>query len=104
MEREKRELNEQLVEIEQRICDFFALPYDEVFSKNLRRDLVLARHFTIYILHKHYDISLNKLSFRYICSRRNIEITCANIDFYIKHDKKYSNYYRCLMQYIKKGE
>ena len=104
MEQEKRDLNKQLIEIEQKICDFFALSYDEVFSKKLRRDLVLARHFAIYILHKHYDISLNKLSYRYIFSRRNIEITCANIDFYIKHNKKYSNYYKCLLQYINREE
>lgn len=104
MEQEKKDLNEQLVEIEQRVSDFFALPYNEVFSKSLRRELVLARHFTIYILHTHYGMSLNKLSYRYVCSRRNIEIACSNMRFSIEHDKKCRNYYNCLMQYIKKGE
>lgn len=97
-------MQNQIEHVEKQVCDFFVLPIEEVFSKNTKRNLTLARHFVIYILHKHYAVSLNKLASRYDCSRRNIEITCANIGFFIEHDKKYRNYYNCLMQYIKKGE
>ena len=84
----------QIENVEQQVCDFFALPIEEVFSKSTRRDLTLARHFVIYILHKHYKVSLSKLANRYKCSKRNIEITCANIGFFVEYDKKYQNYYK----------
>ena len=104
MEQKEKVVDEQIVEIEQSICDFFALTYEDVFSKKLKRDLVLARHFTIYILHKKYNIPTNKLSKRYRHDDRHILRICSEIHFSINHDKKYRNYYSCLMQYMKKGE
>lgn len=102
MEQVKRDLHEQVTEIEANVCDFFALTYEEVYSKNLKRDLVLARHFMIYILHTHYGISAHALSKIYNHSARHIKRICASIRNYIQFDKKYKNYYECLMVYIKR--
>jgi len=104
MEQKEKVVDEQIAEIEQSICDFFSLTYEDVFSKKLRRDLALARHFAVYVLHRKCGISINRLAKRYNCSVRYITKSCASIDFYINHDKKYKSYYNCLMQYIKKGE
>ena len=95
---------EKIKNVEQQVCDFFALPIDDVFSKSTKREFTLARHFAIYLLHKNYEVSNNQLAKRYNCSWRNICYICSNMDSYIKYDKKYKNYYNCLIQYIKKRE
>ena len=91
-------------DVEQAICSFFDVKKEEVYCKNLKRDIALVRHFTIYILHTYYNVSLSKLHKRYKCSVRTVVRVCASIRFLIERDKKYRNYYNCLMQYIKKGE
>lgn len=96
--------NELIKNVEQQVCDFFALPIEDVFSKNTKRDLTLARHFVIYILHKDFGLSNNELAKRHNCSWRNICYICSNINSYLKYDKKYKNYYKCLLQYINKRE
>lgn len=91
-------------DVEQAVCTFFDVKKGEVYCDNLKRNIALVRHFTIYILHTNYNISLSKLSKRYKCSVRHIVRVCSDIRFLIEHDKKYRNYYNCLMQYINKGE
>lgn len=99
---DNKEIQDVIIDVEQAVCDFFALPYDEVFSKNITRDRVLARHFTIYLLHKDYGISINKLSKKYNHAPRHINRICVWIGNRIQYDKKCQNYYNCLKQYIKR--
>lgn len=97
--------NDKAKTIENIVCDFFGLEIEEVFSKNLKRDLVLARHLTIFILHECEKLSIRYLANRYNHSVRSTNRICANIRSYIEYDKKFRNQYYYLLRYMKeKGE
>ena len=63
---------EDIEQVEQIICDFFGTTIEEVYSRNKKSAVVLARHFLIYILNTHYSISYSKLIKRYSRSIRSI--------------------------------
>ena len=87
--------------IENIVCDFLGFPVEKVFSKSLKRDLVLARHLTIFILHECEKLSIRYLANRYGHSVRSTNRICANIRSYIEYDKKLRNQYQCLLRYMK---
>lgn len=91
--------------IENVVSDFFNLHKDDVFSKNLKREFVIARHMTIFMLHDVYKFSIRYLANRYDHSVRSTNRVCANMRDYISYDKKTRTQYNCLLRYIKeKGE
>lgn len=95
---------DEIQQLEQQICDFFNIQRDELFSRNKSKTKILAKHFCVFILHKHYSLSTSYLANRYHNSRRWTFDICAQIKSYIKYDKKYQMYYEYLKRYIKKGE
>lgn len=88
---------EDIEQVEQIICDFFGTTIEEVYSRNKKSAVVLARHFLIYILNTHYSISYSKLIKRYSRSIRSITMTIKNMRHYVVYDKKYKHYYNMLI-------
>lgn len=88
---------ESIEQVENIICDFFGTTIEEVYSRNKKSAVVLARHFLIYILNTHYSLSYTKLMKRYDRSIRSITMTIKNMRHYVVYDKKYKEYYSLLM-------
>lgn len=88
---------ESIEQVEQVICDFFRVTIDDVYSRNKKSAVALARHFIIYILNTHYSYSYKKLSARYYRCFNAIVYAVKQTSFNIKHDKKYRLYYEQLI-------
>lgn len=88
---------EYIEQVEQIICDFFGTTIEEVYGRNKKSDVVLARHFLIYILNTYYSVSYSKLIKRFSRSMRCITMTIKNMRHYIVYDKKYKHYYNMLI-------
>lgn len=84
---------ESIEQVEQIICDFFGVSIENVYNKNKKSAVVLARHFILFILNTHYSYSQKKLSIRY---KRHIDVVRHSIrqtKYYVSHDKQYIVYY-----------
>lgn len=88
------DIQKVITSTEEKICGYFNVSLTDVFSRNKKSDVVLARHFIIYILHSDYKVSLSTLEKRYNRCIRNITHICSNFSFLIANDKKYRQYYK----------
>lgn len=87
---------ESIEVVEQVICDYFGTTIEDVYSRNKKSAVALARHFIIYILNTHYSYSYRKLSARYKRHFNAIVYAVKQIHFNINHDKKYKKYYQSI--------
>lgn len=84
---------EKVEQVEQVISDFFGVSIEDVYSKNRKSAVALARHFLLYILNMHYSYSQKNLSVMY---KRHIDVVRHSIRqtrYYVSHDKQYIGYY-----------
>jgi chromosomal replication initiation ATPase DnaA len=88
----------KILEIEQRICEYFGVSIEEVLGRGRKSAVILARHFIIYILHCDYNVCRRFLMQRYNRKLRVIPYICANLRFLIHNDKRYKSYYEEIKQ------
>ena len=84
---------ESIEQVEQVICDFFGVNIEDVYGRNKKSAVALARHFLIYILNTHYSYSYKQLMSRYNRCFRSISRSMNIMRYYTVHDKQYSGYY-----------
>lgn len=88
---------ESIEQVEQVICDFFGVNIDDVYNKNRKSAVALARHFLLFILNTHYSCSQTSLSKRYNRNLFVVHHSVKQTKYYIEHDKQYIGYYSLLI-------
>lgn len=88
---------ENIEQVEQVVSDFFGVSIEDVYSKNKKSAVALARHFLLFILNTHYSYSHNDLSVRYKRNFYVIRHSVRQTRYYVAHDKQYKSYYGILM-------
>jgi chromosomal replication initiation ATPase DnaA len=84
---------ENIEQVEKIICGYFETDIYEVYSRNKKSAVALARHFIIFILNTHYSYSYKKLSIRYDRHFYAIRHSVKKMQYLVKHDKEYKKYY-----------
>lgn len=88
---------ESIEQVESIVCEYFGTNIEEVYSRNKKSAVALARHFIIYILNTNYSYSQKKLSLRYNRSFFTIRHSIRLIRYYIDHYKDYKGHYQNLI-------
>lgn len=77
---------------------YFNLKVQDLYSKNKKSKVVIAKQLLWYILHTDLNISVGVLSKEFLRSRRNIFVAISKIRYGIKNQKYYQELYRSLKE------
>lgn len=77
-----------ITKIEKKICDFFGVSHEDLYSRDLKQDKANARHYLWFLLHCHYGISNLALARRYGRARITIIQYISQIKFRVEHQKE----------------
>lgn len=81
---------------------YFNLKVQDLYSKNKKSKVVIAKQLLWYILHTDLNISVGVLSKEFLRSRRNIFVAISKIRYGIKNQKYYQELYRSLKEEIER--
>jgi chromosomal replication initiation ATPase DnaA len=79
--------------IEKVISEYFSIDIKDIYSKSRKKDVVLARHLLIFILHDKENISYTKLSIQFKVCTRNIQYIVYKMRSYVQYDKEIKRYF-----------
>lgn len=79
---------ENLIEIEKKICDFFEIGHEDLFSSSLKQRHANARHYLWFILHCHYGLSNQTIARRYKRARITVIQYITELKFRVEHQKE----------------
>lgn len=71
-----------------------------IYAKSKRRDVSTAKHMSWYLLHYNYDYSINLISKISGVSPRGVRKGVANMSFFIKNLKTFTNDYDNIVKKI----
>lgn len=77
-----------VIEIENRICDFFGVSHEDLYSKDLKQDKANARHYLWLILHCNYGMSNLNIARRYGRARVTVIQYITQLKFRIQHQRE----------------
>lgn len=80
-------------EIEKVVSEYFNVDVNDIYSKSRKKDVVLARHFLIFILHDKENVSYSKLSVQFKVCTRNIQYIVYKMRSYVQYDKEIKKYF-----------
>lgn len=74
--------------IEKKICDFFKVCREDLYSRSLKESHATARHYLWFILHCHYGMSNLTIAKKYGRARVTVIQYISQIKFRIEHQKE----------------
>ena len=80
-------------EIEKVISEYFSIDIKDIYSKSRKKNVILAKHLLIFILHDKENVSYSKLSIQFKVCTRNIQYIVYKMRSYVQYDKEIKNYF-----------
>lgn len=80
-------------EIEKVISEYFSIDIKDIYSKSRKKNVILAKHLLIFILHDKENISYTKLSIQFKVCTRNIQYIVYKMRSYVQYDKEIKRYF-----------
>lgn len=80
-------------EIEKVISEYFNVDIDDIYSKSRKKNVILAKHLLIFILHDKENVSYSKLSIQFKVCTRNIQYIVYKMRSYVQYDKEIKKYF-----------
>ena len=80
-------------EIEKVISEYFSIDIKDIYSKSRKKNVILAKHLLIFILHDKENISYSKLSIQFKVCTRNIQYIVYKMRSYVQYDKEIKRYF-----------
>ena len=80
-------------EIEKVISEYFSIDIKDIYSKSRKKNVILAKHLLIFILHDKENISYTKLSIQFKVCTRNIQYIVYKMRSYVQYDKEIKKYF-----------
>ena len=87
-------------EIEKVVSEYFNVDINDIYSKSRKKDVVLARHFLIFILHDKENISHTKLAIKFNVCTRNIQYIVYKMRSYVQYDKEIKKYFTHILNML----
>jgi chromosomal replication initiation ATPase DnaA len=80
-------------EIEKVISEYFSIDIKDIYSKSRKKNVILAKHLLIFILHDKENVSYSKLSIQFKVCTRNIQYIVYKMRSYVQYDKEIKRYF-----------
>jgi chromosomal replication initiation ATPase DnaA len=80
-------------EIEKVISEYFSIDIKDIYSKSRKKNVILAKHLLIFILHDKENVSYSKLSIQFKVCTRNIQYIVYKMRSYVQYDKEIKKYF-----------
>lgn len=80
-------------EIEKVISEYFSVDINDIYSKSRKKNVILAKHLLIFILHDKENVSYSKLSIQFKVCTRNIQYIVYKMRSYVQYDKEIKKYF-----------
>ena len=80
-------------EIEKVISEYFNVDIKDIYSKSRKKNVILAKHLLIFILHDKENVSYSKLSIQFKVCTRNIQYIVYKMRSYVQYDKEIKRYF-----------
>lgn len=80
-------------EIEKVISEYFSIDIKDIYSKSRKKNVILAKHLLIFILHDKENVSYSKLSIQFEVCTRNIQYIVYKMRSYVQYDKEIKRYF-----------
>lgn len=80
-------------EIEKVISEYFSIDIKDIYSKSRKKNVILAKHLLIFILHDKENMSYSKLSIQFKVCTRNIQYIVYKMRSYVQYDKEIKRYF-----------
>lgn len=80
-------------EIEKVISEYFSIDIKDIYSKSRKKNVILAKHLLIFILHDKENVSYSKLSTQFKVCTRNIQYIVYKMRSYVQYDKEIKKYF-----------
>ena len=87
-------------EIEKVISEYFSIDIKDIYSKSRKKNVVLARHLLIFILHDKENVSYSRLSIQFKVCTRNIQYIVYKMRSYIQYDKEIKKYFTHILNML----
>ena len=79
--------------IEEKICLFFGVSLDELYSREIARKVSNARHYLWYILHYDFGMSNGQIAKRYDRTKRAVIMSISDLRFRVVQQREDRNIY-----------
>ena len=80
-------------EIEKVISEYFSIDIKDIYSKSRKKNVILAKHLLIFILHDKENVSYSKLSIQFKVCTRNIQYIVYKMRSYVQYDKEIKRHF-----------
>lgn len=80
-------------EVEKVISEYFSIDIKDIYSKSRKKNVILAKHLLIFILHDKENVSYSKLSIQFKVCTRNIQYIVYKMRSYVQYDKEIKKYF-----------
>lgn len=80
-------------EIEKVVSEYFSIDIKDIYSKSRKKNVILAKHLLIFILHDKENVSYSKLAIQFKVCTRNTQYIVYKMRSYVQYDKEIKRYF-----------